>query len=179
MAALVGARPLIIRFVLFYIIFYFVNSYCSQYEYFSSYPIATLPSSFGQGRTSAGDSARSKQPVPIQPRTHTRSQDGRRVVADSARAECLENECHAQASTQSGKTELTSFTWPTHLAFVFGFFAWAPNSWLKIFAEHPTAGRGNIHIHCFPPGISSSGPKDKIEGVFGHACADSGLKSWF
>jgi hypothetical protein len=28
------------------------------------------------------------------------------------------------------------------------------------------------------PGISSSGPKDKIGGGFGHACADSGLKSW-
>ena len=34
-----------------------------------------LPSTFGQGRTSAADSARSKQPEPIQPRTHTRSQD--------------------------------------------------------------------------------------------------------
>ncbi len=29
-----------------------------------------------------------------------------------------------------------------------------------------------------PPGISSSGPKDKIGGVSRHACADSGLKSW-
>ena len=127
------------------------------------------------GRTYPGDSARSKQLVPIQPRTKNRGRfgQGRRVVADSARAECLENECHAQASTQSGKT-----AWPTHLAFVFCFFAWAPNSWLKIFAGHPTAGRGNIHIHCFPPGISSSGPKDKIGGVLGHACADSGRKSW-
>ena len=76
---------------------------------------AHLRSTFGQGRTSA---------------------------ADSARAKCSEIEQwqrHAQASTQSGKTELASFTTPTHLAFVFGFFAWAPNSWLKIFAEHPTA----------------------------------------
>ena len=55
----------------------------------------------------------------------------------------------------------------------------------------PHAGRGNIHIQCVPPrnhpgetvypqdppGISSSGPKNEIGGVFGHACAESGLKS--
>ena len=28
------------------------------------------------------------------------------------------------------------------------------------------------------PGISSSGPKNKIGGVLGHACADSGPRSW-
>ena len=52
-------------------------------------------------------------------------------------------------------------------------------------------GRGNIHIQWVPPrnhpgetvypqeppGISSSGPKDKMGGVSGNACADSGLKS--
>ena len=52
------------------------------------------------GRTYPGDSARSKQLVPIQPRTKNRGRfgQGRRVVADSARAECLENECHVANS---------------------------------------------------------------------------------
>ena len=47
-----------------------------------------------------------------------------------------------------------------------------PFSW-----NHPGFHPGETVYPREPPGISSSGPKNKIGGGFGNACAGSGLKS--
>ncbi len=59
-------------------------------------------------------------------------------------------------------------------------------AWLVVFGipgkpftwNHPGFHPGETVYPRGTPGISSSGAKNKIGGVLGHACADSGPKSW-
>ena len=44
--------------------------------------------------------------------------------------------------------------------------------------NHPGFHPGETVYPRETPGISSSGAKNKIGGVLGHACADSGPRSW-
>ena len=63
---------------------------------------------------------------------------------------------------------------------------WLKTAWLVVFGvpgkpvswNHPGFRPGKTVYPRETPGISSSGAKNKIGGVLGHACADSGLKSW-